>query len=368
MRALFVLVPAAFSVGCVAPASFDGGDIVKGDSVKDGSASRDGSETSAYRVDGVVAVERVRTVEGAQTSVGAKFMRHAGLPEAAERLVGSRLILPPNGVCASIAELEDLDAETTGGGRAPTTTGPVLDGEVELIDVGDVALVTDLADIFDASATIGPEAREPFVVRLAPRAFPDVGELVSGVFYSSPDLGAPLPAPGRYAIEGTGAAATPPFELDAEAPEEPGDVLLDGAELVAGATASRGSDLLVTWSFEPRSEPREVLRDGATLDRVYVDVQAADGQVHRCAFEDDGAAIVPGALVTAPSVAVAVHRLRESTLSLAAGAEARAAGAEARDLDDAAGRVVIRFDLAVVGRVAVGAPTAGGGRADVPGG
>jgi hypothetical protein len=317
MRAIFLLAAAALTAGC-APTSFEGGDAFDAGPAE---------APAAFRVDGVVAVERVRTADGAQTSVGAKFMRHAGLPEAAERLVGSRLLLPESGECTSVADLEDVDVELTGGGAAAAA----LENEVELIDVGDVALATDLT----LESAIGPSARQPFVVHLTPRAFPDVGELVSGVFYTSPDLAAPLPAPGRYAIEGTGAAAAAPFVLEADAPAEPGDVLLDGVSLSRGAEAVRGADVLVTWS-SATSEAR-------SSDRVYVDVQAADGEVHRCAFEDTGSAVLPGGLIAAPSVAVAVHRLRETTMALPS---------EIGD-EGEPGRVVVRFDLAVVGRVAV---------------
>lgn len=326
MRAVLLLAAAALTAAC-APTSFEGGDAPAGGGPDAGQTEA----PAAFRVDGVVAVERVRTADTTQTSVGAKFMRHAGLPEAAERLVGSRLLLPASGECAAVTDLEDVDVELTGGGA----TAAALENEVELIDVGDVALATDLI----LESGIGPRAPEPFVVHLAPRAFPDVGELVSGVFYTSPDLAAPLPAPGRYAIEGTGAAESAPFVLEADAPAEPGDVLLDGVSLSRGAAAVRGADVLVTWG--PVAEQR-------SSDRIYVDVQAADGEVHRCAFEDTGSAVLPGSLIAAPSVAVAVHRLRETAVALPGGLESAEIGDEGEP-----GRVVVRFDLAVVGRVGV---------------
>lgn len=346
MRALFMIAAVAVAAGC-APASDRGGDA--------SSDPRPEPEAASFRIDGVVAIERVRTAEGAQTSVGAKFMRHAGLvprglgpsargAEAAERLVGSRLLLPASGECLSVSELEDVDA-TSGDRVDGASPHEAAEADIELIDVGDVALVTDLpiaSGTDDALDRIGPEARQPYLVRLAPRAFPDVGELVSGVFYTSPDLTAPLPAPGQYAIEGTGAALTSSFELQAEAPSEPTDVAVDGRDLARGAVATASADVLVTWSA-PERAPAE-----RAADRIYVDVQAHDGQVHRCAFEDSGSAIVPGALVTAPSVAVAVHRLRETSSPLDADA-----------VDDEPGRVLVRFDLAVVGRIDVRRGTGG---------
>jgi hypothetical protein len=319
MRASFLLALVATATGCATsdPGTADAG-------AGDVRAEQD----AAFRVDGVVAIERVRTESGAQTSVGAKFMRHTGLgrgdasAQAAERLVGSTILLPASGECRSVAELEQADRHVLSG-----------DAEVELIDVGDVALITDLPSAIEDG--FGPEARVPYLVRLAPRAFPDVGELVSGVFYTSPDLAAPLPAPGQYAIEGTGAALAAAFELEADAPGEPVDVAVDGRDLALGAHAAPGADVLVTWGAPD---------GGATsADRIYVDVQAEGGQVHRCTFDDNGSAVVPGALITAPSVAVAVHRLRETSSAL---------GAD--EVDDEPGRVVVRFDLAVVGRVDVG--------------
>lgn len=341
MRALFMIAAAAVAAGC-APASDRGGDGAP--------ELRAEPEAASFRIDGVVAVERVRTGEGAQTSVGAKFMRHSGLvprgmgpsakgAEAAERLVGSRLLLPASGECLSVTELEDVDATSLDRGDGASSPD-VGEAYVELIDVGDVALVTDLpitSGVDDVLGLIGPEARQPYLVRLAPRAFPDVGELVSGVFYTSPDLAAPLPAPGQYAIEGTGAALTSSFELQAEAPSEPTDVAIDGRDLARGAVATALADVLVTWV-----PPEERAGADREADRIYIDVQAHDGQVHRCTFEDSGSAIVPGALVTAPSVAVAVHRLRETSSPL-----------DAEAVDDEAGRVLVRFDLAVVGRIDV---------------
>jgi hypothetical protein len=303
MRSLPVLLSATFAVGCAAPATFDG----------DGP---DAAPAAAYRVDGVVVVERVRTGEGAQTSVAAKFMRHASSPESAERLVGSRLLLPGGGECASVAQLEaQLEAE---GSAEVADTEPEHD--VALVDVGDVALVTDLAP--------------SMIVRLAPRAFPDVGEVVSGVFYTSPDVAAQLPAPARYEIDGSCAAAVDAFQLTADAPAELGDVTVGGVDLASeGGQARTGEDLLITWQASPAG------------DRVYVDLQGTTGHVHRCSFDDTGSALVPASLLEAGSLAVAVHRLREVTMpmprDLSSGAPA---GAEP-------GRAVVRFDLAVVGRV-----------------
>jgi hypothetical protein len=318
-------------------------------------AGDEGARDDVFRVDGVVVVERLRAGDASQTTVSAKFMRHAatraaasastGGLEAAERLVGTRLMLPAAGECVNVAHLEEVDAE-----EAARSTS--FEGDVELIDVGDVALVTDLA--FGPALGVS-DASQPSrsVVRLAPRAFPDVGDLVSGVFYTSPDAGASLPAPAHYAIESSGAAAVDRFVLSADAPAEPGDVHVAGAPLSPSATASsskplarRGGDLHLSWGRGPAVAAQPGDRAG---DRVYVDVQAEAGAVHRCTFDDTGEAILPGAIVDGTSIAVAVHRLREVSMPMPA--DAMVDGDDG--LADEAGRAVVRFDLAVVGRVDV---------------
>src|SRR6202041_1916014 len=99
------------------------------------------------------------------------------------------LDLPAVGTCRPMAGPEYARAapiprvEGAGGNaRSPV-------GSIELIDVGDVTL--------RAGADAMP---------LAARAFPDVGELVSGVFYTSRDTASELPAGPTYTVEGTGSA------------------------------------------------------------------------------------------------------------------------------------------------------------------
>jgi len=340
----------------------------------DAAANADGdiAREEAFRIDGVVVVERLRAGDTAQTSVSAKFMRHAtasagGSPEAAERLVGTRLMLPPAGECASVALLEEADAEDAANNAS-------FEGDVELVDVGDVALVTDLSFAgqsaslprrgpgattsafglrswhpwFDAASPPDPSRS---IVRLAPRAFPDVGDLVSGVFYTSPDAAVLLPAPAHYAIESSGAVAVDKFVLHADAPAEPADVRVAGVLLGDGTSSSpkplarRGADLLVTWGRDASLGPSLAALPG---DRVYIDVQAEAGAVHRCTFDDTGEALLPGAIVDGKTIAVAVHRLREASMPMPEGAMPDGDGSP-----DEAGRALVRFDLAVVGRVDV---------------
>jgi hypothetical protein len=294
-RAALPLV-AAFVVGCTAPTVDDPADANGG------------------MTDGVVLIERTTAVDGsAQTNVSAKFMRLGSPadPDLAERVVGSRLELPAAGSCRRAAA--DTTAHAIGGL-----------GAIELIDVGDLTLRAGAAQM-----------------TLAARAFPDVGDLVSGVFYTSRDAAHDLPTGATYTLEGTGSAQVDRFVIEAEAPASPEDVRVGGASLgdapllgdaptvVAGATPIR-------WR-----EPASV--EKGREDLVIVDVAAESGASVRCAFRDEGRGVVPAWVWSASSLGalpttatVAVHRVRERAFAIGG-------------LDAGA----VRFDLSVVGRVTV---------------
>jgi hypothetical protein len=283
-------IVAAFVVGCTAPTVDDPVDANGG------------------MTDGVVLIERTTSVDGsAQTNVSAKFMRLGTPvdPDLAERVVGSRLELPAAGSCRR------AEADTTAHALGAL-------GAIELIDVGDVTLRAGASRM-----------------TLAARAFPDVGDLVSGVFYTSRDAASDLPTGAVYTLEGTGSAQVDRFAIEAEAPTSPDDVRVAGAALgdapsvVAGATAIR-------WRAPTAA-------DKGREDLVIVDVAAESGASVRCAFRDEGRGVVPAwvwsadALGALPTTAtVGVHRVRERSFSVGG-------------LDAGA----VRFDLAVVGRVNV---------------
>jgi len=299
-----LLVAAAFAVGCTTP-------------VVDDVADANGAMT-----DGVVIVERTVAGDGpAQTSVSAKFMRlnTPADPELAERFVGSKLDLPAVGTCRRAA------TEDVNGKAASSALGSL--GFIELIDVGDVSLRTGGS-----------------VTSLAARAFPDVGDLVSGMFYTSRDAASDLPAAATYTLETTGSALVDRFAVDADAPAAPEDVQVAETPLGDGPVLAAEDAAVVRWragddgaANGPRPDPK---------DMVVIDVSAASGASIRCAFPDAGQAALPGWVLTSgvlgplPATAtLGVHRIRERSFA-------------ASGLDTAA----VRFDLSVVGKIVVASP------------
>ena len=271
----------------------------------------DVSDASGAMTDAVVLVERTVSADGAtQTHVSAKFMRLStpADPELAEGMVGSKLALPPVGACRRAAADSDGSA----------ALGSI--GSIELLDVGDVSLRTGGS-----------------VMTLAARAFPDVGDLVSGMFYTSRDAASDLPSAATYTLEGTGSAQVERFAIEADAPAAPEDVRL-GDVMLGDAPAIEEGSISVRWRADPQSSAAK----GAE-DLVLVDITAASGASVRCTFADSGRGVLPawvwssselGALPA--SATVAVHRVRERSFVVPG-------------LDTGA----VRFDLSVVGRVTV---------------
>ena len=125
------------------------------------------TDASGGMTEGIVLVERAVSGDGAtQTNVSAKFMRlSAGADiDLAERIVGTRLEIPAVGRCITMSPVDVAE-------KTPRLTSL---GPIDLIDVGDVTV------------NIRTDARaEPMSsMPLAARAFPDVGDLVSGVFWT----------------------------------------------------------------------------------------------------------------------------------------------------------------------------------------
>jgi hypothetical protein len=278
------------ALGCSAP-------------VIDDTADANGAVTQ-----GMVLVER-SAAEGAapQTNVSAKFMRlpAAADPELAERVVGSPFDRPPAGSCQALGASAD---EPSGLGAA---------GPIELLDAGDVTVRTGLLEM-----------------PLAARAFPDVGDLVFGVFYTSRDAASELPAPARYVFESSGSGLLERFSFEVEAPYGPEEVQIGDVDLAESALLEEGVSAVVRWRAPETSQAD---------DRVYVDVIAASGAAVRCAFADTGRGVIPGSALRAQtlgplpaSVDVAVRRVREVPFV-----------APGMDLGEA------RFDLSVIGRATV---------------
>jgi hypothetical protein len=300
--ALVALLAAGFPfAGCSAPIVDDAGDA------------------HASTTQGLVLLERTEASDGTtQTNVSAKFMR---MPvtvdmDLGERVVGTRIELPALGACVAAPPVEPA-----------ADVGLALDelGSIELLDVGDVTIRT------------GHNA-----MPLAVRAFPDVGDLVSGVFYTSRDAASDLPVPSRYVVESSGSAGIEAFRVEAMAPPSPGRVLLQERELDESPSLIEGEPVALRWSAFPRAE-RERLQHAS--DVVYVDLAAPErGALVRCTFRDAGQATIPGAALGADTfgampvtLTVGLHRVRRSAL------EAR--GPAAIDYGE------MRFDVGVVGRV-----------------
>ncbi len=281
---------------------------------------------------GIVTVERVEGEGLSRASVSAKFMRVAPADRAlAEDLVSARAVVPNVGECASLDSLEGLSVTrlTTALGGADGAPALPQGFALELLDVGDVSLVVH------ASGGDRPLDGDRAFVPLAPRAFPDVGDLASGVFYSTPDATLPMleRATSAYELTGSGAASVDSFLLDVGAlPEHPTAVRVE----------QRGHELAVSWAPRTTDASDEV---GAS---VYIDVLGTEA--FRCSFADDGNAVLPAGVLAASDrgreATVAVHRITERVARLR-----HASDRTVTDLEDAEARV--RFDLAATVRFSV---------------
>lgn len=240
---------------------------------------------------GWVVVERGEADGAVRSNVSAKFLQVAdGDVAIAQRLVGARPDVPASSECAPLKTFEEA-----------TLVSPSF--AVDLIDVGDVTLAIQEPD---AALTR---------VSLAPRAFPDIGDVVSGVFYTSPDAAIGLPVPADYEIGSSGSSLVDAFVIDARAPSAPRNVAIDHVSADATDAAEptviavrAGRDIEITWASEAH--------DGSNL--VYVDVRAEahdgrPGSAHRCTFPDGGAAVLPAGLLSASddTAMLTLHRLTE---------------------------------------------------------
>lgn len=248
------------------------------------------------------------------TRVSARFVQVTGGidHEVANRVVGSPRDLPA----------EDSCVVHTPSGWEPLPPG-AADGGIELLDVGEVML--------HAGASTMP---------LAARAFPDVGDMVSGVVYTSRGGATELPVDVPYVVETSGSALADGFRVSVDAPIAPlgvqlGPYAIDSEEL----TFDAGQPLELSWQV-----------DETATDRIYVDlVPLPDGgstqalSTVRCAFVDDGAAQIPEQYTSFAeepvAVEVAVHRLRRSAVPVPG-------------VDEA----VVEFDFAVLVRLPMAEP------------
>jgi hypothetical protein len=229
------------------------------------SASEDADDDADARpLEAWVVLERVDADGQVRTNVSAKFVQLAeGDRALAFKLVGVRPAIPAVGEC-------------------PAQAGPM---SADLVDAGDVTL----------SVRSGEGSQE---IRLSPRAFPDVADLVSGVFYTSPDADMALPPAARYALVASGSAAVDSFSVEVDAPRSP--IVTSVSDVVVG------SDIHLSWEA------------GSTESgdaSVYVDFRGAT--THRCTFADKGEALLPREMLSAADrgeATLTLHRLVERAL------------------------------------------------------
>lgn len=262
-------------------------------------------------VQGAVVVDQVVTGNGAKTRVSARFVRVSGGIDqtAAEEVIGAPRFDVGTPLGCSLIEGEEPVSTTSG-------------GSIELLDAGELVLYH----------TAGLSAvSESVVVPLAARAFPDVGELVSGIVYTSREGDTAIPSGGRFVIETSGSAQLDGFTVQVDAPEALSAVAISDLVIT-------GDDLPVAWNPGHPS----------LGDRIYIDLTPDDGRTLRCVFYDDGEALIPAALVSArPGVAidVEIHRHRRTIAPVSSLGEARAL--------DGLEEAVVDFDYAVAAQVLV---------------
>jgi hypothetical protein len=251
-------------------------------------------EAEARPLEAWVVLERVDADGQVRTNVSAKFVQLTeGDRALAFKLVGVRPAVPAAGECVSLASLEELET-------IPVETAGSM--SADLVDAGDVTLSVRSLD----------GSRD---IKLSPRAFPDVGDLVSGVFYTSPDAEIALPPAARYALGASGSAIVDGFSVEVDAPKSP--------VIESVSDVSLGSDIHVKWDAGPS--------DGM----VYVDFRGAS--THRCTFPDTGEAALPREMLSAADrgeATLTLHRLVERALPV-----------ESNDSSDAREATVL-FDFA----------------------
>lgn len=247
----------------------------------------------------------VNTAETPRSHASVWFMRVSdeASVDAVTRLVTDLIEVPGNGQCVNPAV------------RKPQAIPAGL-GPVELAFAGEVSVGTSTA-------------RAPLSVR----AFPDVGNVVSGVMYTAPgqgDLGAPLG--GLLTVWASGADGLGGMVADTDAPSPPRLVRIDGRALESADLEARpGQALSLTW------------QPGTASDLIYVDIDPVPGSPSdrvRCAMPDTGSGSVASLAIPETSMLnLSIHRVRVAPLRNAMGEVGTA-----------------HFDVAVAGRVKVAAP------------
>jgi hypothetical protein len=145
-------------------------------------------------------------------------------------------------------------------------------------------LDSELAQVESPSGPASADTAPPVTISLAPRAFPGVASLASGVMYTSRDREIPLPALAEYQVDIEGSGQVPAMSLRGIAPAYLRQVTVGGTPLEQVTSLSPGSPIDLTWDI------------GDSADVVVVDLRnPQDGRaVLRCSYSDAaGAGTVP---------------------------------------------------------------------------
>lgn len=255
-----------------------------------------GEDADSAGTRGNLSVEQVVSGAGTRTSVSARFVRVSG---AIDHDDAEAFIRTPGRVSPDAPPGCRWQASTTA--SAPPSAA---DGSIELLDVGDIVL--------RAGAQMMP---------LAARAFPDVGDLVSGVVYTSRGGDGALPLADSYLIETSGSGLVDGFSLRVEVPETPRGVRLRQAGQQMPLLDAQPGDLLISAaeSLGVSWERSSHAGDQIVVELAPIRPHDDDTATLVCSFEDEGAATVPASqlaigLGPGAEVDVTVHRLRKTTL------------------------------------------------------
>jgi hypothetical protein len=187
-----------------------------------------------------------------------------------EHLLGDRVPevdLPPD-TCSSPSPVLFLTDR-----RAAANDDAMVETAIELIDVGDL------------SVSVGDATRA-----VPTRTFPDLLKVIDGVIYSVDEAQGVRFLPGEtYTFHATGTDQVSPFEVVLEAPDDLGEVKVDGVQPDEQTPQiRRGQDLAITW--EGAGWGDEVI---ATLSWTGMGLPWS----MTCRMRDDGLFVVPGQLV-----------------------------------------------------------------------
>lgn len=262
MRALASLSPAAvgsllLALGC------------------SGNVTSYSTEEAAGSVHMLLRVERsTARDESAEAAALVGFLRVPAQvdPSSALELLDGVQVPPPLGQCASR--------------QSPQRT-TLTSGAVTLLEAGELSLASN-----------GQETP------LAPRAFPTVSNLLSGVVYTTTDRAAEtLPAGSLYYLQARRGSELSDIDTTVLAPEELEELQVLGTPWARLEQLPVGAELSLSW------------RPGSPTDWVVVELEMSGAATTWCAFKDDGLASVPLHLTEATPARLSVRRVRLAELS-----------------------------------------------------